>query len=645
MGASQALAPVLDVSRDPRWGRLEETYGEDPYLTLVLGCAYVRGIQSTHEGRRPVIATAKHMVGHGVPEGGLNTAPAHLGRRELHDVFLLPFEAVVREAGIGSVMHAYDELDGVPCAASRELLTTILRERWGFDGIVVADYLGIEHLLTLHEMVADLSDAAGLTLAAGLDMELPATNAYGGPLREALDGGLVDPALVDLAVERILRMKLRLGLFERPYVGDAALTDLVEEEMRVALQVARRSVVLLENDGTLPLRPDLGRIAVIGPNADDARNLVGDYGHIVHIETLLENRGREGVAGSSAPLDLQLADELAAWSTILDGILARVSSTTEVRFAPGCGILDGDDAAIAEAVEAARGADVAILVLGERSGLTAQCTCGETRDRCELGLPGRQAELVRAVAATGTPIVLLLVSGRPLGIPREAALSAAVLHAWVPGEAGPQAIAEILFGDVSPGGKLPVTVPRHVGQVPLFHAHKPSGGRSLWHRDYVDGSHLPLWPFGHGRSYSRFEVDHLRLSSPSMDTNGEVVVSVDLANVGELTADEVVQLYVRDRHASVTRPVKELKGFARVTLAGGERCTVSFTLAAEQLAFTGVDGSLRVEPGRHRVMVGTSSVDLPCQADLEVMGELRLLRARSRFTTAVAVSQDGPSGR
>jgi beta-glucosidase len=235
----------------------------------------------------------------------------------------VPFEAAVRDAGIGSVMHAYDDLDGLPCAASRELLTTILRERWGIDGIVVADYLGIEHLLTLHEMVADLSDAAGVTLAAGVDMELPATNAYGRPLREALDAGRVDAALVDRAVERVLRAKLRLGLFERPYVGDPASTDLAERELAVALQVARRSIVLLENDGTLPLPPDLGCIAVIGPNADDARNLVGDYGHIVHIETLLENRGREGVAGSSAPLDLQLADELASWSTVLDAISAR----------------------------------------------------------------------------------------------------------------------------------------------------------------------------------------------------------------------------------------------------------------------------------------------------------------------------------
>jgi beta-glucosidase len=414
--------------------------------------------------------------------------------------------------------------------------------------------------------------------------------------------------------------------------------DPAAADVGVALELARRSIVLLENDGILPLRADLGTIAVIGPNADDARNLVGDYGHIVHIETLLENRGREGVAGSAAPLHLQIADELASWSTVLDGIRARVSGGTAVRFARGCGILDGEDADIAAAVEAARGADVAVLVLGDRSGLTARCTSGETRDRSELGLPGRQAELFAAVAATGTPIVLVIVSGRPLAIPQEAARASAVLHAWVPGEAGPQAIAEVLFGDISPGGKLPVTVPRHVGQVPLYYSHKPTGGHSYWHQDYVDGSHLPLWPFGYGRSYSRFEVGGLRIAGSPAPTDGQVTISVEVANIGERAADEVVQLYVRDLLASVTRPIKELRGFLRLHLAPGERRTVTFTLSVEQLAFTGIDGELVVETGRHGVMVGTSSADLPCQGELEVVGEVRRLAARDRFFSTVEVS-------
>ncbi len=637
-GASQALAPVLDITRDPRWGRLEETYGEDSYLVAELGCAYVRGIQETPDGQRPVIATGKHMVGHGLPEGGLNQAPAHVGMRELLDTFLFPFEAAVRGAGLGSMMHAYDDVDGVPCAASRELLTSILRERWGFDGIVVADYLGIEQLLTLHGLVDDLSQAAVMTLEAGLDMELPATAAYGEPLRRALEDGRVDVDLIDMAVERVLRTKLRLGLFEQPYADPGAAGVEADEDGAVALEIARRSIVLLENDGALPLSADLRSIAVIGPNADDARVLVGDYGHLVHIETLLENRGREGVAGNAAPLDLQLADELASWMTVLDGIRERAPESTRVEYARGCGVLDGEDAEIEAAVDVARKADVAILVLGERSGLTAECTCGETRDRMQLGLPGRQAELFHAVAATGTPVVLLLVAGRPLAIPAEARSAAAVLHAWVPGEAGPRAIAEVVFGDVSPGGKLPVTVPQHVGQVPLYYAHKPSGGRSQWHEDYVDGPHRPLWPFGFGRSYSRFELSALRLDRDVTPIDGEVALSVEVANVGERAADEVVQLYVRDLHASVTRPVKELRGFARVTLAPGERRTVTFGLAVEQFVFTGVDGRLRVEPGRHRVMVGTSAADLPLTAEFEVVGEVRQLTARSRFFTTVEIS-------
>lgn len=636
-GASQCLAPVLDVSRDPRWGRIEETYGEDAYLIAEVGCAYIRGIQATDAGERPVIATGKHMVGHGVPEGGFNQAPAHIAARELRDVFLFPFEAAVRSAGLGSMMHAYDDLDGVPCVASHELFTTILREEWGFDGIVVSDYAGLIQLISLHHLVDDLSTAARLTLEAGLDIELPSTAGYGEPLRAAIDDGRVDVGLVDRAVERILLAKFRLGLFERPYVETVPEAAPTESERAVALEIARESIVLLQNDGTLPLRRDLRSIAVIGPSADDARILVGDYAHVVHVETLLEMRGRTGVAGTAVPTDLEVADELHGWPTVLDAIRGGVSSTVEVRYARGCGLLDGDDAEMSAAVEAARGADVAVLVLGERSGLTADCTCGEARDRVDLGLPGRQAELVAAVAATGTPIVIVLVSGRPLAIPAEAAMSAAVLAAWVPGETGPQAIADILFGAASPGGKLPVTFPRHVGQVPIFYAHKPSGGQSNWSGDYVDGSHLPLWPFGHGLSYSRFEISGLALDRASMPVDGELAISVHATNTGDRDADEVVQLYVQDLAASVTRPVKELRGFRRVHVAAGERLRVTFQLAAEQLAFTGVDGRSIVEPGRSRVMVGTSSVDLPCEAEFEVTGERTLVTNRTRYLTEVSV--------
>jgi beta-glucosidase len=640
-GAHQGLAPILDVARDPRWGRIEETYGEDPYLVAALGAAYVRGLQAGGAiGTEGVAATGKHLVGHGVPEGGRNQGPAHLGPRELRDVYLFPFEAAVRETGIRSMMHAYDDLDGVPCVASRELLTRTLRDDWGFDGVVVADYMGIEQLVSHHGLADDLSHAAALALEAGVDVELPSTAAYGDPLAEAIAAGRVDERLVDSAVARVLRLKLELGLFERPYVDAAASVPSPDEDRALAREMARRSIVLLRNEGILPLPDDAARIAVIGPNADSARNLLGDYSHVAHVaylRTMLEAGDRLATVGAAIPDPVELEAEIAARPSILDALRSRVSPETDVVFAPGCGILDGDEAGIAEAAAAARSADVAIVVVGERSGLTEDSTCGEMRDRVDLSLPGRQEELVAAVSATGTPVVLVLVAGRPLAIEAAAARSAAVLHAWVPGEEGPAAVAEVLFGDANPGGKLPVTVPRHVGQVPIFYAHKPSGGRSHVWGDYVDSSHRPLWPFGHGLSYTTFEVADLELDGRVLDPDGEVAASVRVRNVGDRAGDEVVQLYVRHLEASVTRPVKELRGFLRVGLAPGECRRVTFGLAAEQLAFTGLGGELVIEPGRVEVMVGTSSEDLPCRDAFEIVGPARVVGRRTRYFTEVAV--------
>lgn len=641
-GAVQGLAPVLDVARDPRWGRIEETYGEDPYLVAQMGCAYVRGLQGGGSdvppgtiGERGVVATGKHMVGHGVPEGGRNQGPAHLGPRELRDVFLFPFEAAVRDAGLRSMMHAYDDVDGVPCVASRELFTTTLRERWAFDGIVVADYFGIEQLVSLHRLVDDLSEASTLALEAGVDVELPSTAAYGRPLADAVESGSVERALVDRAAARVLRLKLELGLFERPYVDPAFAGGAAGEDRVLAREIARRSIVLLQNDGVLPLRPDLRTIAVIGPNADSARNLLGDYSHVAHIETLLEFRDRANPLGLPVPGDLELLEDLGGRPSILDAIRGRLSASTELRFAAGCGVLDGEDDEIERAVTAARGADVAVLVVGERSGLTDDCTCGEMRDRLELNLPGRQEELVAAVAATGTPVVLVLVSGRPLAVEAAAARAAAVVAVWVPGEEGPAAVADVLFGEADPGGKLPVTVPRHVGQVPIYYAHKPSGGRSQLKGDYVDGSHRPLWPFGFGLSYTRFALHELEVDRTFVEADGEVAVSIEVENVGEREGDEVLQLYVRDVEASVTRPVKELRGFRRVRLQPGERRRVTFHLGIEQLAFTGRDGDLVIEPGIVRLMLGTSSDDLPCETEIEIVGSPMTLERRARYFTAV----------
>jgi beta-glucosidase len=634
-GAHQALSPIFDVARDPRWGRIEETYGEDPYLVAALGAAYVRGLQEA--GDSSLLATGKHMVGHGMPEGGLNRAPAHIGPRELRDVFLFPFEAAVRGAGLRSMMHAYEDVDGVPCVGSRELFTDLLRDEWGFDGIVVSDYAGIDELATSHAVVGDLSAAAVRSLEAGIDVELPSTAAYGEPLAEALAAGRIDPALVDRSVARVLRVKFELGLFEQPFVDTRAVVMPSAAERSLAADAARASMVLVQNDGTLPLRRDAGRIAVIGPNADSARNLLGDYAHVAHIETLIEMRDGTSGSGFKAPDGMDLYDDLDGRTTILDAIREHCAGSAEVVYAQGCGILDGSDEDLAQAVAIARDADAAIVVVGEKSGLTLDCTCGEMRDRLELTLAGRQEELVAAVADTGTPVVLVVVAGRPLALEAAAARCAAVLLAWCPGDEGPMAVADVLFGDANPGGKLPVTVPRHVGQVPIHYAHKPSGGRSHWHDDYVDGSHTPLWPFGHGLSYTRFAVGGLEVDRTVVAPEGEVTIAVEVGNVGDRAGDEVVQLYVRDVEASVTRPVKELRGFRRVRLAPGERRRVTFRLAAEQLAFTDREGRLVVEPGRVRLMVGTSSADLPCEAEIELAGELTVVSRRSRYFTPVAL--------
>jgi beta-glucosidase len=632
-GAHQALAPILDITRDPRWGRVEETYGEDPYLVAELGAAYVRGLQNPGGTNRGVIATGKHMVGHGLPEGGLNHAPAHIGSRELSDSFLFPFEAAVCDAGLRSIMHAYDEVDGMPCVASRFLLTEVLRDRWGFDGTVVSDYLGVDEIISSHGMTDDRPTAAALALEAGVDVELPTFNFFRGPLAEAVSSGRVSETTVDAAVARVLRAKFELGLFENPYVDPEEAELPFADDRALAREIARRSMVLLSNSGVLPLRPGLRSVAVIGPNADNARNLLGDYTHGAHIGALIEMGG----FGSKLPEGLTVENQLAGRATILDAIRVRLGNSTEVRFAPGCGIKDGDDAGIKAAVGVASGADVAIVVVGEKSGLTEDCTSGEARDRMDIGLPGRQRDLVAAVVATGTPVVLVLVAGRPLTIESEAASVAAVIHAWVPGEEGPEALADVLFGVTNPGGKLPITVPRQVGQIPIYYGHKPSGGRSNWKGPYVDGSNEPLWPFGFGLSYTHFEVRDLRFDRPSAAIQGEFEASVEVANVGDRAGDEVVQLYIRDEEASVTRPVKELRGFKRVHLAAGEVRRVRFGLSVEQLAFTGVDGRLVIEPGLVTDMAGTSSVDLPCKAQIEITGDAVSNVRRSRYFTTVVV--------
>lgn len=640
VGAHQTLAPVLDVARDPRWGRTEETFGEDPYLISRIGVAYVRGLQG-EDRRRGIVATGKHFVGYGVSEGGLNWAPAHIPKRELLEVFITPFEAAIREARLGSIMNAYHELDGVPCGASRELFEVLLREELGFDGVVVSDYFTIPTLMTYHQVAASEAEAARMALEAGLDVELPALNYYGKPLCEALADGRVDMAQVDRSVGRVLRMKLELGLFENPYVDTEAAPAVFDtpEQRRLARHVAQKSMVLLKNEGDLlPLDRSVGRIAVIGPSGESIRLLQGDYHYPSHLEITFGpvsggNRASRPEAGA-----VDLAEHFVPMVSVLEGIRGKVAPETEVLTAQGCDVLGDSTDGFAEAVEAARRADVAVVVVGGKSGLAEGCTSGEFNDRADLGLPGVQQALVEAVVATGTPTVVVLINGRPLALPWIAEHVPAVLEAWLPGEEGGNAVADVLFGDVPPGGRLPISLPRSVGQVPVYYGHKPSGGRSQIRGDYVDLSSKPLFPFGHGLCYTRFEYTNLELSAAEVPATGAIDVRLEVTNAGARPGEEVVQLYVHDVVASVTRPVKQLKGFKRIALAPGERRRVTFRLDVSQLAFYDRDMEFVVEPGRVEVLVGSSSEDIRLSGSFEISGERHPLRRSEVVPTPVEVS-------
>ena len=639
VGAHQGLSPVLDVVRDPRWGRVEETFGEDAHLVASMGVAYVRGLQ-TEDWRQGVIATGKHFVGYGLTDGGFNWNPAHIPPRELREVFLHPFEAAVKEAGLYSVMNGYNEIDGVPCAASRELLTEILRDEWGFDGIVVSDYFAVDQLQQAHQVTEDKAESARLSLEAGIDIELPSTDCYGEPLRGLAEAGQIDQAVIDLSVSRVLRTKFQLGLFDNPWVDDGAAAAAFDTpaDRALARRIAQQSLVLLKNDdGLLPLSKNLGSVAVIGPNADASRNLVGDYTYICHVETLIEARDKDNAFGAAIAKNIEIVEDFVPIDSVLEAIQAAASPETVVHYAQGCDVNTGRRDGFAAAVEAARQADLAIVVVGDKSGLTDDCTTGEARDRADLNLPGVQPELVEAVVATGTPTVVVLVNGRPLSINWIAEHAAAIVEAWLPGEEGAGALADVLFGDVNPGGKLPMTFPRSVGQVPIYYGHKPSGGRSHWKTNYVDLSNTPLFPFGYGLSYTTFELANLRLDRSAAAAGEVVAVSVDVTNTGQRAGDEVVQLYVRSTAAGLTRPLKELKGFHRLHLQPGQRQTVTFDLAVSQLAFLNREMRWTVEPGPVQIMVGTSAVDLPLAGCFAITGTAVEV-ARQTFTTPCRVS-------
>jgi beta-glucosidase len=602
-GTHLVLSPVLDLARDPRWGRTEETYGEDPYLVTQLGLAAIRGYQ----GRSPVLgpdkvfATAKHFAGHGPHEGGINTAPTSFSERVLRDQYLYPFEAAVKEAGVMAVMPSYNELDGVPAHKNRFLLDRVLRQEWGFRGLVVSDYFAIEQMVTRHGVAADLAEAARQALEVGIDVELPDPKAYE-KLGELLAAGRLSESALDAAVARVLTAKFLAGLFESPYADPdrAEKVSNAPEHQALALEAARRSIVLLKNErALLPLdRAKVRTIAVIGPNAKGVR--LGGY--------------------SSTP---------GRGVDILDGIKAKAGSGARVLYAEGVRITEHEpnwtedkvtfaDPAknrqrIAEAVGVVRQAEVAVVVVGTNESTSREAWSDEhLGDVAELRLSSQQEDLVQAVVKTGKPVVLVLINGRPLALSGVAESVPAILEGFYLGQEGGTALGEVLFGDYNPGGKLPISFPRHTGQLPVYYGRKPTSFRS-----YLDLTRAPLFPFGHGLSYTSFKLENLKVAPEKIGPGGQATVSVEVVNAGARKGDEVVQLYVRDQVASVTRPVQELRGFERVSLGPGERRTVSFTVGPRELRFTNESLDRVVEPGAFDILVGNSSAG-PAKATLEV---------------------------
>lgn len=611
LGVHQGMAPVLDVVRDPRWGRTEESIGEDPYLVGMIGTAYVRGLQSAG-----VIATVKHFVGYSGSQSGRNFAPVHAGPRELADVFLVPFEMAVLDGNVRSVMHGYTAVDGMPVAADRSLLTGLLREEWGFDGTVVADYFGVAFLHLLHHVAGDLADAARQALEAGIDVELPTGDAYLAPLAAAVRDGHVDESLVDLAVTRLLMQKDELGLLDATY-DDEPPTGVVldgPEARAIAARLAEESVVLLANDGTLPLAAP-ARIAVIGPNADRPQALFGAYSFINHVlphhpdaETRLD-----------AP-------------TVREAVVAEWPAA-EVIHALGCAVEDDDTTGFAAARDAASTADVAIVAVGDHSALFGRGTVGEGCDRDDLELPGVQRALVEAVLATGTPVVLVLLTGRPYAVDWALERCAAVVQAFFPGEEGARAVAGVLSGRVNPSGHLPVSLPRSAGAQPFVYLHPALGGDS----DVTSVSTVPARPFGFGLSYTSFELADLRATAGT--TADPVRAAVRVTNTGDRSGATVVQLYGHDPLASVARPVAQLIGFHRVTLEPGASVELVFTVPPARLAFIDRAGDRVVEPGELRLWAGQSVADRAVETVVDLAGGVHPVGLAVERRTTVTVDR------
>ncbi|GAA3962210.1 glycoside hydrolase family 3 N-terminal domain-containing protein [Actinoplanes auranticolor] len=621
VGVHQGLSPVLDVVRDYRWGRVEETMGEDPYLVSMLGAGYVRGLQSAG-----IIATLKHFAGYSAARAARNHGPVPMGRRELMDVILPSFETAIRVGRAGSVMNSYCDLDGVPAAADSWLLTDLLRDQWGFTGTVVSDYWAVPFLATMHKVAADTGDAGAQAIAAGIDVELPDTLGFGAGLVERVRNGEVPEELVDRAARRLLTHKVELGLLDPDWtpegsVARAAGTDLDSAENRaLARELAERSIVLLDAGTALPLldgsRPAPDRIAVIGPCADDPRTFMGCYAFPNHVLPRHPDLG----LGIDVP-------------SVVDALRAELPGT-EIVHERGSEVQGTDRSGFAAAVAAARDSDLCVAVVGDLAGLFGHGSSGEGCDAEDLSLPGVQADLLAELLETGTPVVVVVVSGRPYALGGVHGRAAGLVQAFMPGQEGGGAIAGILSGRLQPGGKLPVQIPRLPGSQPSTYLQPPLGAE-VTNISNLDPT--PLFPFGYGSSYTTFELDDLQISAAEVPTDGEFTVTVRVCNTGERTGEEVVQLYLHDTVAQVTRPVKQLTGFARVSLEPHTDALVRFQVHADRTAFTGRDLRRIVEPGDIEVMVGTSANDLPCRGTVRLTGPLRVVGADRELVTPVDV--------
>jgi len=700
VGATHGLSPVLDIVRDARWGRVEETYGECPYLASAFATAFIKGLQS-EDLKEGVLATGKHFIGYGVTEGGMNWSPSHINRRELLEVYARTFEASIQEANLGSIMNSYSEIDGVPCAASKEILTDLLRDTLGFKGVVVADYGAVMTAHTYHNLRKSAKEVAVETLKAGLDMELPKLEAYSF-LGECVKDGTLDEEYIDTACRRVLTKKFELGLFENPYGKKEDIPVLFGAEKCVALakDICENSFVLLKNNGALPIASNTRKIAVVGPNAGSIRNLFGDYTYGGHLEGAFEMLHSFSTSDQSEPTDLQKAEKLITdlygldietctfnelteaynnsdlaikikditgvnpqtttnpgqlWGavdtirhqrfmlplervrklqkfsnieelisylynpqSILEALKLKLSPDVQVQYAKGCEIIGDKDLDIASAVKAAESSELIIAVMGDRSGIDQASTTGEARDRADLNLPGHQRKLLRELKKCGKPLVLVLINGRPASLEWESENCDAILEVWIPGEHGAASIADTLLGNALPSGKLPISFPRSVGQMPLFYNHKPSGGRSHWYGDYVEMSPKPLYPFGFGLSYTSFKYSSFSLSTDTIDKNGSVSVKLKIRNTGDYDGAETVQLYHTQQNVSVTRPVKQLIGYKKVFLKKSQSALITFTVPTEMFAFYNRENRYGVEEGTVKIMIGRSSEEIEYETDIYI---------------------------